>query len=260
MDSLKVGGGGKDDLIKVKSATKKGFEIAKENDSINLSQISSNTRRGRVGKEVAQTLDTACNQAVMIAHVSRSEEGKRLRREAMANGKKDFTPFQAKQISFKESDVMNCVTTATAKDNLIKIGAIRGRGNDNNQQLEINQNGTSNTITSVQKDNVVVYGNLKGGKWDKTHEQNGRVYDVNGIGATIHTMGGGNQEQKIYQDYKIRRLTPRECFRLMDFPDTFTWPVSNSQAYKQAGNSIVRAVLANTIEKLNGITLILKLC
>jgi DNA (cytosine-5)-methyltransferase 1 len=51
-------------------------------------------------------------------------------------------------------------------------------------------------------------------------------------------------------DYKIRRLTPRECFRLMDFPDTFTWPVSDSQAYKQAGNSIVVNVLYKILKKL----------
>ena len=50
---------------------------------------------------------------------------------------------------------------------------------------------------------------------------------------------------------RIRRLTPRECFRLMDFPDTFDFSVvSNSQAYKQAGNSIVVAVLAAIINKL----------
>ena len=51
--------------------------------------------------------------------------------------------------------------------------------------------------------------------------------------------------------YKIRRLTPRECFRLMDFPDSFTWPVSDSQAYKQAGNSIVVNVLYKILKKLN---------
>jgi DNA (cytosine-5)-methyltransferase 1 len=51
-------------------------------------------------------------------------------------------------------------------------------------------------------------------------------------------------------DYKIRRLTPRECFRLMDFPDTFTWPVSDSQAYKQAGNSIVVNVLYKILKQL----------
>jgi DNA (cytosine-5)-methyltransferase 1 len=49
----------------------------------------------------------------------------------------------------------------------------------------------------------------------------------------------------------IRRLTPRECFRLMDFPDTFDFSVvSNSQAYKQAGNSIVVNVLYEIIKKL----------
>lgn len=48
----------------------------------------------------------------------------------------------------------------------------------------------------------------------------------------------------------IRRLTPRECFRLMDFPDTFTWNVSDSQAYKQAGNSIVVRVLEKIIKNL----------
>jgi DNA (cytosine-5)-methyltransferase 1 len=50
---------------------------------------------------------------------------------------------------------------------------------------------------------------------------------------------------------RIRKLTPRECFRLMDFPDTFDFSVvSNSQAYRQAGNSIVVAVLAAIINKL----------
>lgn len=53
-----------------------------------------------------------------------------------------------------------------------------------------------------------------------------------------------------YSDYRIRKLTPRECFRLMDFPESFTWPVSDSQAYKQAGNSICVGVLASIVSKL----------
>jgi DNA (cytosine-5)-methyltransferase 1 len=51
--------------IKVNSATSKGYEVVQEGDSINYSVPTSKTRRGRVGKGVAQTLDTACNQAVM---------------------------------------------------------------------------------------------------------------------------------------------------------------------------------------------------
>jgi len=103
--------------LKIKSATARGYEEAKEGDSINCSVPNSETRRGRVGKGVAQTLDTSCNQATII------------------------------------------------KD-------------------------------------------------------------------------------------KLRRLTPRECFRLMDFPDTFTWNVSDSQAYKQAGNSIVVNVLYKILKNL----------
>ena len=40
-----------------------------------------------------------------------------------------------------------------------------------------------------------------------------------------------------------RRLTPRECARLMGFPDTFKIPVSDTQAYKQFGNSVVVPVI-----------------
>lgn len=51
---------------------------------------------------------------------------------------------------------------------------------------------------------------------------------------------------------EIRFLTPLEYFRLQDFPETFDFSVvSNSQAYKQAGNSITVAVLEKIILKLN---------
>lgn len=52
-------------LVLVPSNTKKGYDIAEEEeDSINFSNPNSKTRRGRVGKKVSQTLDTACNQGV----------------------------------------------------------------------------------------------------------------------------------------------------------------------------------------------------
>lgn len=49
---------------------------------------------------------------------------------------------------------------------------------------------------------------------------------------------------------RIRRLTPAECFRLMDFNEDFKWNVSDSQAYKQAGNSIVVNCLVEIIKRL----------
>jgi DNA (cytosine-5)-methyltransferase 1 len=52
-------------VLKVVNATAKGYEEATEGDSINLSQPGSKTRRGRVGKGKANTLDTSCSQGVV---------------------------------------------------------------------------------------------------------------------------------------------------------------------------------------------------
>jgi DNA (cytosine-5)-methyltransferase 1 len=60
--------------IKINSNTKKGYEEAKIGDSINFSVPTSKTRRGRVGKGKAQTLDTACNQGIL--GYSRDSKGK----------------------------------------------------------------------------------------------------------------------------------------------------------------------------------------
>lgn len=153
--------GGRDQqYLKIKSGTSKGYEQATEGDSINFSRPSSDSRRCRVGKGVAQTLDTACNQGVMIGDY-RSDEGFRWRAD-----------------------------------------------------------GNSPAIMAMMRDT-----------WKENFT--------------------GQNHPIISKDYKIRRLTPRECFRLMDFPDSFTWPVSDSQAYKQAGNSIVVRVLEKIINNLS---------
>jgi DNA (cytosine-5)-methyltransferase 1 len=126
---------------------------------------------------------------------------------------------QASQVHSKEKEAPTLSAgTHGYANGYVQIGAMRGRNPENpsdrttgaptEQRLEINSQGISNTLTSVQKDNLVL-------------------------------------------SDKIRRLTPRECFRLMDFPDSFSWSVSDTQAYKQAGNSIVVNVLAQIIKNLN---------
>lgn len=59
------------DSVKVSEATKQGYAKAYPGDSVNLEHPNSKTRRGRVGKEVAQTLTTSCNQAVVVPDVVR---------------------------------------------------------------------------------------------------------------------------------------------------------------------------------------------
>ena len=61
------GAGAKTGLFMVKSNTKCGYETAKLHDGISLSRPTSTTRRGRVGKQVAQTLDTSSSQGVLVS-------------------------------------------------------------------------------------------------------------------------------------------------------------------------------------------------
>ena len=100
-----------------------------------------------------------------------------------------------------------------------------------------------------------VVGSLNEGKWAKMHEQSRRVYGTEGIAPTIHTCGGGNLEPKIKEKYRIRKLTERECFRLMGVDDADidkiqAAGISKTQQYKMAGNSIVVDVLYHIFKKM----------
>lgn len=133
----------------------------------------------------------------------------------------------------------------------VLMGAIRGRnpeqpksrvvGLPTEQRLELNMNGTSNALTTVQKDNVVVC---------EERNDEGLRFFKGDVCGTIRTIADGG-DKRVIRNQTIRRLTPRECFRLMDFPDSFEFVCSNSQLYKQAGNSIVVNVLAEILKKLN---------
>lgn len=138
--------------VKVREATKIGYAVAEEGDSINISVPSSKTRRGRVGRQVAQTLDTACNQVVFkIVDDTQGFDGVREYEE--------YSPT-------------------------IRAGR-------------------------------------SGLKWSQNN-------------------------------YIFRKLTPRECFRLQGFDDSFIFPqkMSDTQLYKQAGNGMSRNVLEMIFTKI----------
>jgi DNA (cytosine-5)-methyltransferase 1 len=75
----------------------------------------------------------------------------------------------------------------------------------------------------------------------------GRVQNGGDVTPTI-TAEGSENINYIETEYRIRKLTPKECWRLMgytdeDFDKAQSSGVSNSQLYKQAGNAIVKQVL-----------------
>lgn len=85
-----------------------------------------------------------------------------------------------------------------------------------------------------------------------------RVYDPSGVSCTLSALGGGmGAKTGLYkivnsknQKIRIRKLTPKECWRLQGFSDAQYEKAaavnSNSQLYKQAGN----AVTVNIVEEI----------
>ena len=141
-------------------------------------------------------------------------------------------------------------------------GAIQ-ESRHNMTELQPRTDGISNTLTTVQKDNLLLepkelkfVGGLgskdrvgDGKELSRNYPQGERVYDSQGIGCSQTAQGGGTGSYTgLYlHDHRIRKLTPLECWRLMDFTDEDFHKAeavnSNTQLYKQAGNSIVKAVL-----------------
>lgn len=89
---------------------------------------------------------------------------------------------------------------------------------------------------------------------EKSKHQAGSIWDKEQLAPTLDTMQGGYRQPLIEKEMRIRKLTPKECWRLMGFSDEdFEKAVkvnSNSQLYKQAGNSIVVNVLMEIFKKL----------
>lgn len=175
--SARYGKDGSECLI-VREATKQGYAEASIGDSVNLEHPNSKTRRGRVGKQVAQMLTTSPQQGVVIS----------------------------------DRNVVDPIIVASRGRNP-ENSSDRTAGSPTVQRLEPNSQGICNTLTTVQKDNYVCEPSLR-----------------------------------------IRKLTPKECFRLMGFDDEdFTKAQavnSNTQLYKQAGNSIVVPVVEHIISAL----------
>ena len=158
--------------IAVREATKQGYAIAEQGDSVNVSYPSSKTRRGRVGKQVAQTLQAGeVNQGVVMP-------------------KEEYGRF-GRQASETINENMDAVSDGM-------------------------------TINAFNK-----------------------TIDNTFLSPTLTTRPEGFKTAilPITNGLRIRKLTPLECWRLQGFTDEQFYKakdsgVSNSQLYKQAGNSV----------------------
>jgi DNA (cytosine-5)-methyltransferase 1 len=121
----------------------------------------------------------------------------------------------------------------------------RKTGEYREQTIEAYEEGICGTITTVQKDNLVI-------------EQRARGFNKGGSHSICPPITSNSFEQNnlLRTEKRIRRLTPRECFRLQGFPDSFDISkVSDTQGYKQAGNTITVKVIKEICRNLESILL-----
>ena len=115
---------------------------------------------------------------------------------------------------------------------------------------------TSNCLTSAQKDNLLLENNIqKVGQISSNGSQCGTVISDNGISTNLVADTHGYANSHIITQHRIRKLTPREYGRLMSVSDEDIDKMaavnSNTQLYKQFGNSIVVDVMCAMFKNLN---------
>lgn len=130
----------------------------------------------------------------------------------------------------------------------------RKQGIELEQRLEPNSEGICNTLTSVQKDNLLLTpNNWKHKAGDGTKTRSRRISEIH---PALQANTGASQQTYLAETpYRIRKLTPKECAKLMKFSDEDANKMlevnSNTQVYKQCGNSIVVSVLEAIFCQMN---------
>lgn len=197
-------GGNKQPFVLVKEATKKGYAEAKEGDSINYAYANNLKKRGRVGKEVSQTILTTPSIAVL-------ENTDKL----ICLNNKD----RKWSIQDRIYDIEGIYSSVTASNFRSNIAERKMFNSFNNKEIkDIAPTQTANCGNSYSSATVLI-------------SEDGTTF------------------------MRIRKLTPLECWRLMGFDDEDFYKaknagISDTQLYRQAGNSIVVNVLECILKKL----------
>lgn len=204
--------------IKVKEATKKGYDIAEPGDSINISNPNSLTRRGRVGKGIANTLETSCNQVVVEPQLNQVAQidGFESEEDWVVGGlQKNQTP--------RTDGICPALTSAM------------GMG------------GGQTPIVKVYDEEKITLIEHRGHK-----DKSPKIINTE-IVPTLRAESHGH-ETKLLSGSRIRRLTPLEVFRLQGYSDEFFYKCqavnSDTRLYQQAGNTITVSVIQAIIKNL----------
>lgn len=200
-------------MILIKEATKQGYALAQDGDGVYINRP--HQKRGVVQKGMIQTIKTSADDIGVVVKDNR-------------NLKEKLADDLIKSGIVKGGEVINhSYTTSKNRPNLKDF-------------IETDSGIVPTLTTRPDILGVVVVGELR-------RDEGIRTFKDDVVGTIRTKDAGGDKVVVTKPPLRIRKLTPREALRLMDVSesdiDIITNTVSNAQAYKLAGNSIVVSVL-----------------
>ena len=230
-----------EDVITVRANNSVGFYNMVNGGVVNLEYAESSTKRGRV-----QTSGLVCPTIAVDGYISKVDKTRRF--------------VERSTTEPKVRNLANCISTAQrgiikhqAESNGV-LESAKKRAFLNYKQINSIDEKIAKTLTArdykgfsagFNTQNGIVEELILVGEMDLKHELARRVDSSEGISPAITTNKG--YEPNFLIEYRIRKLTPLECFRLMGVTDSDAKKMlsvnSETQCYKQAGNSIVVDVL-----------------
>ena len=246
--------------LQIREKTKKGYAEAQDGDGVYINRP--HQKRGVVQKGMIQTIKTSPDIGVVV----------REEYQGMYQYAKSDNFMRGKDRFTKNKELADTILTIPKEGVVVKneINVISNYSpSGHHTSIIVDSEGIAPTVTENhgQVTATIVNGDIKpklvGGIGDKKsnggtqYYQQDRIYDSESIAMAhpANLTSGSYYYQINTRPLRIRKLTPKECFRLMGFSDddfskAEQVPTSNAQLYKQAGNSIVVNVLEEILKEL----------
>ena len=270
--------------VAIREATKKGYTVAEPGDSVNISFPDSETRRGRVGKQTANTLLTGEEQAVVLGGDNDDKNKERNTFEVLSIlqkeiGEKEIAEWRSRILdTFQQEEILRQDVYEKGLD--IEQDKEKLERNQQSHECEV-KNTTFDKQERMREMSINKEfrcsshgrGSIQQFARELTSIMQKLSHETSQEKVLFHlretTQGIGLLQQTLYkiqeiwkssphkiQTIRIRKLTEKECWLLQGFTDEQFYKakdsgVSNSQLYKQAGNSVTVNVIDAIVRKFS---------
>lgn len=244
MSAVKIGGSGVDDLVEVPICVAMRGRNP-ENPSSRKAGIKTVQMLEPAEEEKANCLTSVAKDNLIAygfpddqfcLNKKRNELGRKIRKEYEAGTVKarrsdlvDYAP--------REDDKTGAITTVQSDNLIVQNSHLQNNltdvdGKANSFLATSGKGAWANGMSLVRTPIQLNESTESGGK--QPYQQN-RVYDVNGLApAVMANLSCGSYA--IYENMRIRRITPTECARLQTIPEWYKWECSETQQYRMLGN------------------------